>query len=84
MARTQFSAESSHPSPTKRYSDQTTRAQQGCQMVYLYTKNDNFNAFLKSLGWKNFGMFHGLLVYCIGISPFGIFVENFSRFGLLY
>jgi hypothetical protein len=25
---------------------------QGCQMVYLYTQNANFNAYLKALGWK--------------------------------
>jgi hypothetical protein len=38
-------------------------SKQVCQMVYFYTKNVNFIAYLKVLGMENFGTFHDHLVY---------------------
>jgi hypothetical protein len=44
---------------------------QGCQIVYLYTKNGNFNAYLEASGWKNLVYFMaiwyilGILIYCM-------------------
>jgi hypothetical protein len=32
---------------------EVNRAEQGCQMVYLYAKNADFNSYLKALRWKN-------------------------------
>jgi hypothetical protein len=50
---------------------------QGCQIVCLYTKNANFNAYLKALRWKILEFFMS------NWNILGIFV-HFSHFGLLY
>jgi hypothetical protein len=48
---------------------------QGCQMVYLHTKNPNFGIFV-SLEWK-------ILVFYGNVEYFGVIWYIFSHFGIL-
>jgi hypothetical protein len=48
---------------------------QGCQMVYIKTKNPNLGIhILEGLGIENFGIFYGRLVQ---LWPFGIVYGRF-------
>jgi hypothetical protein len=60
---------------------------QGCQMVYLYTQNANFNAYLKALGWKSLVYFISIwyiMVCCLDIWYIVAIVVHFFSFGYLY
>jgi hypothetical protein len=53
---------------------------QGCQMVYLHTKNSNLRKFWKALKWKT-------LDHLVYFTVFGIFYRHlvyFPHFGMLY